>query len=80
MFLGLLVIGIQESHHEKFYQGIGPTEREQPEARRGKQHAQMKTERVWRRDHTEGGKTFRNRWTARMVRRLGIWVREGLGR
>ena len=43
----------------------------------------MKIEHVQCGNHANSGKIFRNRWTVRMVRRLGkvgIVVREGLGR
>jgi len=55
-----------------YYKGMALTEsqyaeiREQPEARPGKLYTQMKC-----RNHADSGKTFRNRWTAHMVRKLG---------
>ena len=70
----------QESHREKLkrfdYQGMVVTESqsaeiiEQPEARPGKLYAQMKMDRVQCSNHANSGKTFRNRWTSRMVKRL----------
>ena len=59
-----------ESHHKKFYHQ-GMVIREQPETRHGKPYAQTKIERVQFRNHANSRTTFRNRWPAPMVKKLG---------